>query len=255
MVQQNNGKKRSALLEAIFPSTVPFAMRILSVIAAAVLLTTGALFASGYFSEESEPEDLTYSPLPTATDEPELPEESTLPQTDAPVLTDIPSSPSEPDPAGLTLRGGSGTIYSGGEAIVLHVGDSASLELLADGAPVSTEAITWKSFDETVVSVDGGTLTALSSGETQCRATYSSNNRSISITVTVKETETAPPAVGSAPKPSGPPASTPAPTPTVTPVEPPAPTETPTPTPGKLLTPTNPFPSSPAPGDGTSDAP
>ena len=255
MVQQNNGKKRSALSDAVFPSTVPLAMRILSVIAAAVLLTAGALFASGYFSEENEPEDLTYSPLPTVTDGAELPEESTLPQTDAPVLTDIPSSPSEPDPAGLTLCGGSGTIYSGGEAIVLHVGDSASLELLAGGEPVSAEAITWKSFDEAVVSVDGGTLTALSVGETQCRATYSSNNRSISITVTVKETETAPPA-SSAPKPSGPPASTATPAPTITPVEPPAPTETPTPTPGKLpFTPTNPFPSTPAPGDGTGEAP
>lgn len=233
MDQQNNGKKMCALSEAIFPSTVPLVLRIMSVIAAVVLLTAGALFATGYFSEESEPAGTLASPSPAVDrEEQESAEVDVFPQ------TDIPAGSPETDPAGLTLRGGSGAIYNPGDSIILYVGEAASLELLADGEPADAGAITWKSFDEAVVSIDSGTLTALSAGEAQCRATYSLNNRSISVSIIVKEaeaiTETVPPAAASTPKPYD------------TPTSSAAPTETPAQeTPGKL-TPVNPFSPPPA---------
>ncbi len=188
MARQNRGEKRHALADTVFPPFVPISMRILSIIAVVVLLTAGVLFISGYFTAENGQKSASVSPTPFYdTVSPADPEEDTdLPQ------TDISSAPLVADLAGLSLRGGSGTIYAAGDSIVLHVGEAAKIELLADGEPADTESITWKSFDESVFLIDSGTLTAMSAGEAQCRATYSVNNQSISITIIVKEAEISP---------------------------------------------------------------
>lgn len=180
MAHRNTDRKKSALAELLFPSAAPAVMQILSVAAAAVLITGGVLLASGYFSGD----DVANPEAAVTQSAAQAPETTPHPQD---METAEPTVRPEIIPAGLSLRGGSGNVYYTDDAIVLHVGDTAFLELLADGEPADETQITWKSFDESVFTVTGGVLSAISSGEAQCRATYSANNQSISITVTVKE--------------------------------------------------------------------
>lgn len=179
MAHPNTYRKKSSLAELIFPPAAPAVMRILSVVAAAVLIAGGILLACGYFSDDVQEPGATVThstaQTPTATVSPQEAESAS------------PSARPEIIPAGLSFRGGSGNIYYSDDAIVLHPGDTAFLELLADGDPVDREQTTWKSFDESVFTVTDGEISAISAGEAQCRATYSANNQSISITVTVNE--------------------------------------------------------------------
>lgn len=273
MRQRSNKNIRFSLRETLFPAAVPVALRILAVISAVVLLTAGTLYAVGYFSSDAPGEAPASAPMATPSYEvpsavPSADNDGTqaqAPSADAPETL--------PNLAGLTIRI-NGSVYVSGDTLSISPGASVTLELLADGEPVDADAVTWKSFDETILKLDGGTATALSSGETQCRATYSANNRSISINIIVEPSDsgvtTAPavsPAHSAAPTASTPPAATdepsepsasPSPTRTpgmaLEPVEPPVP-ETPVPDTPEPETPEPELPVEPAPTVSASPAP
>lgn len=263
MRQRSNRNNRFSLWEMLFPAAVPVALRILAVISAVVLLTAGVLFAVGYFNSGAHGEPAVAAPA--ATPDYNAPSSAPAAGNDDGQSPEPPAETpaAEPDLAGLTIRA-NGSVYLSGDTLSMYPGSSVTLELLADGEPVDADAVTWKSFDETILKLDSGTACALSAGETQCRATYSANNRSISVNIVVEPqssvvtarpaaspahttpTATAVPAPTEAPgEPSASPAPTRTPEMALEPVDPPAPA-TPTPEAPEPGTPTPPSPTVPA---------
>lgn len=220
MPHKRKNRDSRRLKHMLFPSFAPLPMKIMAVLAILVLLSAGILFAVGYFdgaagsvedaAESSVPSPVVDSDIQTAEPVSDRQDAPITADNESPEPTDEQIIEDEVEAVELHLETDDGTTYFDDDNLIIYVGSSLEIGVFVNGEAASDAEITWKSFDEAVLTAENGVLTAVSAGKTKLRATYSGSNQSISLNVTVVSSSvTAAPAGAVSPAATAKPTSTP----------------------------------------------